>query len=145
MITNKTPDYYYINKEKNLTVDKVLNNFAGGLNIWRSNVLKYSVRAFNKHSSPITCLNKALRCVYLEEEREQDDIEKWNRHIIKPVNFIKDFNIHKEMLNFEVFVNIEFEEYKKFLVEIYKWCVGLSNEKPITELIQEQINNNINN
>jgi hypothetical protein len=42
-----------------------------------------------------------------------------------------------------VFVNIEFEEYKKFLVEIYKWCVGLSNEKPITQLIQEQINNNI--
>ena len=145
MTIRKTPNYYYIDKEINLTVDKVLNNFAGGLNFWKSSAFKYAVRAFDKHSNPINCLNKCLNCVFLEQARHKEDVELYNYRIIRPVDLIKDFNIHKKLLNFETFKQIETEEYKKFLVELYKWCVGLNIEKPIEDLIQKQTNKYYNN
>lgn len=128
-----TPDHYFIDIEKTFKLEDILNNFKGGLNGWRFNVLKYTNRAFFKHGNPCDCLNSALNCVYKEEERmckERDYIFE-----VYPI----DLEIHNKALDPNSYNRIECQQYKLFLVEIYKWVIGEVNNFEIEEQIEHQI------
>lgn len=163
-----TPDHYFIDKQKNIKTDQIINNFIGGLTFWRANTLKYCIRAFNKHDNPIKCLNKALHSVILEEKSLKEDREyqksiDWNGNDAKdytPIiinqlheysNFkyslttesrhlvLKDQSLHKKALDPNSYNKVECNAYRKFLVDIYKWCLGWISSEDIQQKIAEQV------
>ena len=92
-----TPNHYYLDIEQTFKLEDILNNFAGGLNVWKASVLKYTNRASLKHDNPLDCLNKALNCVNKDHERILKEI-KQGFCIVEKLDPI-DLEIHKKALN----------------------------------------------
>lgn len=134
-----TPEHYIINKQYKLKVEDVINNFAGGLNIWQGNVLKYCNRALLKHKYPIDCLKSALNCVKKQENLETDDSKQPNYKKVCNASRIKNFTISNLMEDEATYNKIEDAEYRQFLVEIYKWVIGIYTNNYIEQAIQKQI------
>ena len=132
-----TPNHYYLDIEQTFKLEDILNNFEGGLNGWRFNVLKYTNRAPLKHDNPLNCLNKALNCVYKDRERILKEI-KQGFCIVEKLDPI-DLEIHKKALNPDSYNKIEHEHYKIFLTDIYKWVIGEVSFDEIKSKIQKQI------
>ncbi|MAB94646.1 MAG: hypothetical protein CMC98_00915 [Flavobacteriales bacterium] len=133
-----TPNHYYLDIEQTFKLEDILNNFAGGLNVWKASVLKYTNRASLKHDNPLDCLNKALNCVNKEKERIFKEFPRTQDYNFKELNPI-DLEIHNKALDPNSYNRIECQQYKLFLVEIYKWVIGEVSFDEIKSKIQKQI------
>lgn len=183
-----TPNHYYLDIEQTFKLEYILNNFNGGLNIWKASVLKYTNRAPLKHDNPLDCLTKALNCVNIEKNRlikehgntsiilkpidlkfhdkalnpdSYNKIDKainsiYTKHTLQKIiegdrnsDKFKDFftgNKEKNRSNYDrKSVHRMYEwandptQYKIFLTDVYKWCLGWVSFDEIEGNIQKQI------